>query len=79
MLDYMAMITGVMAAILVSAHISRRVTGYAFIVFTVSSILWVCVGLIQQESPLVIQNAVLTLVNIFGVYRWLIAKSGEPG
>lgn len=74
-LGYIAMATGIVAAILVSANIGRRITGWAFVVFTVSSILWVAVGGLDGEPPLMIQNVVLTAVNIFGIYRWLIKKA----
>ncbi len=74
-LGYLAMATGIVAAILVSANIGRRITGWAFVVFTVSSILWVAVGGLEGEPPLVIQNVVLTGVNVFGIYRWLIRKA----
>ena len=74
-IGYAAMATGIVAAILVSANIGRQITGWAFVVFTVSSILWVVVGGLDAEPPLIIQNAVLTAVNVFGVYRWLIKKA----
>lgn len=71
---YVAMATGITAAILVSANLGRRITGGAFVVFTLSSVLWIVVGGLQNEPPLIIQNVVLTGVNVFGVYRWLIQK-----
>ncbi|MEH6695963.1 MAG: hypothetical protein V7675_13020 [Hyphomonas sp.] len=73
-LGYLAMATGIVAAVLVSANLSRKITGYAFIVFTVSSIVWVIVGTLKGEPPLILQNIALTAVNVFGVYRWLIRK-----
>lgn len=74
-LGYIAMATGIVAAILVSANLGRRITGWAFVVFTISSVLWVAVGGLDSEPPLIIQNAVLTIVNVFGVYRWLFKKA----
>tara|TARA_R110000868_G_C10377137_1_gene718989 strand:- start:132 stop:350 length:219 start_codon:yes stop_codon:yes gene_type:complete len=69
------MVTGIIAAVLVSANFSRKITGYAFIIFSVSSVVWVIVGLLKGEPPLVIQNIALTGVNLFGIYRWLIVKA----
>jgi len=74
-LGYLAMVTGIIAAVLVSANLSRKITGYAFIIFSVSSVVWVIVGLLKGEPPLVIQNIALTGVNLFGIYRWLIVKA----
>ncbi|MBB35511.1 MAG: hypothetical protein CME88_04090 [Hirschia sp.] len=74
LLGYVAMATGVVAALAISADISRRITGLSFIVFTISSVSWVVNGAMQGEPPLVIQNVVMTLINVFGIYRWLIRK-----
>ncbi|MEQ8558913.1 MAG: hypothetical protein RIB03_11400 [Henriciella sp.] len=71
-LGYVAMVSGIIAAITISGDFGRRITGWAFVIFTVSSIAWVAVGLLDEEPPLVIQNAVLTVVNVVGIYRWLI-------
>lgn len=73
-LGYVAMISGTIAAVMVSSNVGRRITGYGFMVFTVSSVIWVIYGLQDTEMPLIIQNAVLTLINILGIYRWLILK-----
>lgn len=79
-LGYLAMATGIVAAVTISADLGRRITGSAFIVFTVSSISWVLVGLLDDEPPLLIQNIVLTGVNLFGIYRWLIrSRNGKAG
>lgn len=77
-LGYIAMATGTIAAIMVSANLRRRITGYGFVIFTVSSIVWIVYGLQETEWPLIIQNAVLTLINIAGIYRWLIVRK-KPG
>lgn len=76
-LGYSAMATGIVAAVMISANFSRRMTGYAFVLFTFSSVIWIAVGYLQGEPPILIQNAILTFVNLFGVYRWLILK--KPG
>ena len=76
-LGYIAMLTGVAAAIMVSANLDRRVTGYGFVIFTFSSVVWIIYGFQDTEWPLIIQNGVLTLINIAGIYRWLIVKKGE--
>ncbi len=76
-LGYVAMASGICAAVTISGDFGRKITGYAFVIFTVSSIAWVAVGLMDEEPPLIIQNAVLTFINAFGIYRWLIRKAPD--
>ncbi|WP_430449621.1 hypothetical protein [Rhodophyticola sp.] len=74
MVQWFATLTGIAAAVIVSLNLGRKLTGYGFIVFTASSIAWVCFALQAGETPLAIQNVVLTVINIVGIYRWLILK-----
>ena len=80
-LGYFAMLTGAFAAVTISADISRRATGWAFVVFTLSSVSWIVNGALKGEPPLVIQNVIMTAINVFGVWRWLIVKKKprKPG
>ena len=73
-----AAIGATIAALMTAANISRRVTGYGFLLFAVTSVLWVTAGWLEDKSALVFQNAVLLAINAFGVYRWLWLKRGEP-
>lgn len=68
------MFSGIIAAVMVSANIGRRITGYGFAVFLVSSFAWIAYGFVGDDQPLIIQNAVLALINMLGIYRWLILK-----
>lgn len=70
--QWFATITGVAAAIMVASNISAKVSGFGFIIFTGSSIAWVTFGILAGEPPLTIQNVVLTIINLVGIYRWLI-------
>ncbi len=78
-IQWFATITGIAAAIMVASNISAKVSGYGFIIFTGSSIAWVTFGVLAGEPPLTIQNVVLTVINLVGIYRWLIkpAMGGE--
>ncbi|WP_416877821.1 hypothetical protein [Litorimonas sp.] len=71
-IQWFATITGIVAAIMVALNLSAKISGYGFIIFTGSSIAWVTFGVLAGESPLAIQNVVLTVINIVGIYRWLI-------
>ena len=55
-----------------AAHIGQKVTGWAFVVFTVSSLLWVWFAAAEDDHGLLVQNLVLTAINLLGVYRYLI-------
>lgn len=74
LLGYVGMATGTLAAVMVSANIGRRVTGYGFVIFSLSSVIWVIYALQDGEIPLIIQNAILTAINLAGIYRWLIVR-----
>jgi type IV secretory pathway TrbD component len=76
-LGYVAMSSGIVAAIMVSVNVGRRVTGYGFAVFLLSSLIWIAYAFLGDDQPLIIQNGVLAVINVLGVYRWLILKA--PG
>jgi hypothetical protein len=75
-LRWTATTTGVVAAILVAGDFGRYVTGIGFAIFTVSSVTWIVSGHLLDLESLVAQNAALTVVNVLGVYRWLIRGDG---
>ena len=66
-----AAVLTVIAAILVAVNISARLTMAGFVVFVFASISWIVAGWSDNSPSIVIQNAILLLVNIAGVYRWL--------
>ena len=67
--------TGICAAIAVAMKLGPKITGIGFLVFLISSVSWMVAGYLDDMPPLILQNAVLTVINIIGVYRWLIVKS----
>ena len=71
MLRLFAAITTVAAAILVAANWSPRLTVVGFAIFIAASIAWLADGWLENKASLMIQNAILLLVNMAGVYRWL--------
>ena len=60
----------VLAAILIAVNASARLTIEGFIVFVFASISWIVAGWSDSSPSLVIQNTILLMVNIAGVYRW---------
>ena len=70
-LRLVASVTTVVAAIKVALNWSSRLMVMGIGVFILASIAWLIDGWLENKASLVIQNAVLLLVNIAGVYRWL--------
>ena len=61
----------ILGALLTASNLGAKITGIGFIAFTLGSLLWLAIGLIAGPSSLVWQNIVLTLLNAFGIWRWL--------
>ena len=76
-LRWIGMTTAVVAATVVSASLGRKITGIGFVIFLVSSTSWVAVGLVADSCALLIQNGVLTMINMLGIYRWLLRPAIE--
>ncbi|MBL0924521.1 MAG: hypothetical protein IBJ12_08680 [Sphingomonadaceae bacterium] len=73
--EWIAAIGTIFAAAMVAADYSRRVTGFGFVLFSIVSCLWVYSGLTAKDGmPLAIQNGVLLLINLFGVWQFLISR-----
>ena len=71
MLRTFAAVTTVIAAAMVAANWNARITVAGFAIFIFASIAWMADGWLESKNSLVIQNAVLLLINILGVWRWL--------
>lgn len=70
-ISWVATIATIIAASMTAANLGSRITGYGFAVFLVGSLAWLAAGLMTDQPALVWTNGVLTLLNIFGVWRWL--------
>jgi len=70
-LSWFATAATIAAATLTASNLGSRITGYGFVIFTVGSISWLAYGALAGEAALVWTNAVLTFLNLFGVWRWL--------
>ncbi len=71
---WLASISGMIAAFMISLDLGRRLTGWGFALFVLSSIAWIVSGLIDAEGALATQNVVLLGINLFGVYRYLVRR-----
>jgi hypothetical protein len=68
---WIATIATIVAAFLTAANLGPRITGYGFCVFFVGSLAWLAVGLMTDQPALVWTDSVLTVLNLFGIWRWL--------
>lgn len=74
-IEWIAAIGTILAAAMVAADFSRRITGFGFALFAIVSCLWVYSGLTAKDGmPLAIQNGVLLLINSFGVWQFLLSR-----
>jgi nicotinamide riboside transporter PnuC len=72
--SWIASLSAILGAIMISADLGRRVTGIGFAVMTLSSAAWIGAGMLDDQAALTTQNFVLLGVNVIGVYRWLIRR-----
>ena len=63
-------VAGVSGATVIALNLG--IVGYGFVLFLVSSVLWSAVGLVQREPSLVVLQGAFTLINVLGIYRWLL-------
>jgi hypothetical protein len=66
-----AAVMTVIAAALVAGNWNARLTVAGFIIFIIASLAWMIDGWLESKASLVIQNGVLLLINVLGVWRWL--------
>jgi hypothetical protein len=71
MLRTSAAVMTVIAAALVAANWNARLMVAGFIIFIVATFAWMIDGWLESKASLVIQNGVLLLINLLGVWRWL--------
>lgn len=70
-IPWVATVATVIAASITAANLGSRITGYGFCVFLFGSLSWLAAGLMTGQPALTWTNAVLTILNIFGIWRWL--------
>jgi len=70
-ISWVATVATITGAFLTAANLGAKVTGSGFAVFLVGSVSWLATGVLTGQSALTWTNVVLTVLNIFGVWRWL--------
>lgn len=70
-ISWVATIATIIAASMTAANLGSRITGYGFVVFTFGALCWIAVGLTTHQPALLWTNIVLTVLDLFGIWRWL--------
>ena len=48
-------------------------SGWGFVAFLVSSVCWSIAGFMMKEPSLIVLQGTFVVINLIGIYRWLIA------
>jgi len=70
-ISWIATVATIIAASMTAANLGARITGYGFCVFLLGSLAWLATGIMTGQPALVWTNVVLTVLNVFGIWRWL--------
>ena len=65
------------AAGLIAADLGRRATGWGFVLFCLVSVTWIASGLATGAMPIAAMNAVLMLINAYGVWQYLLSPKNR--
>lgn len=76
-LEWAAAIGTMIAAGLIAADLGRRATGWGFVLFCAVSITWIVAGLTSGALPIAAMNAVLLLINLWGVWSYLLSPKNK--
>lgn len=74
-ISWVATVATIIAASMTAANLGSRITGYGFVLFTAGALCWIVVGLKTDQPALLWTNVVLTILDLFGIWRWLGRQS----
>jgi hypothetical protein len=70
-ISWVATIATIIAASMTASNLGSRITGYGFVLFTLGALCWIAVGSLTHQPALLWTNIVLTILDVFGIWRWL--------
>ena len=76
-LEWIAAIGTMLAAGLIAADLGRRATGWGLVLFCAVSITWIVSGLTSDALPIAAMNAVLLLINAWGMWQYLLSPKNK--
>ncbi len=76
-LEWIAAIGTMLAAGMIALDLGRRATGWGFVLFCAVSVTWIVSGLTTGATPIAAMNAVLLLINGWGVWQYLLSPKNK--
>jgi uncharacterized membrane protein YphA (DoxX/SURF4 family) len=76
-LEWIAAIGTMVAAALIALDLGRRATGWGFILFCLVSVTWIVSGLTSDAMPIAAMNAILLVINAWGVWQYLLSPKNK--
>ena len=76
-LEWIAAIGTMLAAGLIAADLGRKATGWGFVLFCAVSVVWIVSGVTQGATPIAAMNAILLLINAWGVWQYLLSRKNR--
>ena len=70
-ISWVATAATILAAFMTAANLGSRITGYGFVVFTFGALCWIADGWLTHQPALMWSNVALTILDVFGIWRWL--------
>lgn len=74
-ISWFATAATIVAALVTASNLGARLTGYGFVIFLFGPLAWLSVGFTTGQPALLWTNAVLTILNVWGIWRWLGRQS----
>ncbi|MGV2496258.1 hypothetical protein [Pelagerythrobacter aerophilus] len=76
-LEWIAAIGTMIAAGLIAADLGRKATGWGFVLFCAVAVTWIVSGLTSDALPIAAMNAILLLINLWGVWQYLLSPKNR--
>ncbi|MCR2833932.1 hypothetical protein [Parerythrobacter lacustris] len=71
-LEWIAAVGAMIAAAMIAFDLGRRATAWGFVLFCAVSVIWIVAGALKGATPIVAMNAILLLINLWGVYQYWV-------
>ena len=71
-LEWIAALGTMIAAGMIAADLGRKATGWGFVLFCAVAVTWIVSGLTSDALPIAAMNAILLLINAWGVWQYLL-------
>lgn len=76
-LEWIAAVGTMIAAGLVAADVGRKASGWGFVLFCAVSVTWIVSGLTSGAMPIAAMNAILLIINAYGVWQYLLSPKNR--